>query len=58
MEGINTVLTSITGVLFGPYMLAVYFGTGLYLTIRTRGIQFRKMGLAFRSMFRTKTVKS
>ena len=55
MEGINTVLTSITGVLFGPYMLAVYFGTGLYLTIRTRGIQFRKMGLAFRSMFRTKT---
>lgn len=43
-----------TDFLFGPYMLVVFFGTGLYLTIRTKGIQFRKFGLAMRTMFSRK----
>ncbi|POP31193.1 sodium:alanine symporter family protein [Lactonifactor longoviformis] len=51
MDAVNKVLTTMTGFLFGPYMLVIYFGTGIYLTFRTKGIQFRKFGLAFKSMF-------
>lgn len=58
MDTVNGILTTMIGFLFGPYMLAIYFGTGIYLTIRTKGIQFRKFGLAFKSMFGKKTTGS
>ena len=32
-------------------MLCVFFGTGILLTIITRGVQFRKFGVAFREVF-------
>ena len=40
-----------TGFLFGPIMLCVFFGTGILMTIVTRGIQFRKFGVAIRTVF-------
>ena len=40
-----------TGFLFGPIMLVVFFGTGLLMTIVTRGVQFRKFGIAIREVF-------
>ena len=40
-----------TGFLFGPVMLAVFFGTGLLMTVITRGVQFRKFGAALREVF-------
>ena len=40
-----------TGFLFGPIMLVIFFGTGLLMTVVTRGIQFRKFGTAVREVF-------
>ncbi len=40
-----------TGFLFGPIMLTVFFGTGILMTIVTRGVQFRKFGVAVREVF-------
>ena len=40
-----------TGFLFGPIMLCVFFGTGILMTIVTRGVQFRKFGVAIRTVF-------
>lgn len=39
------------GFFFGPAMLVVFFGTGLLMTIVTRGVQFRKFGTAVREVF-------
>ncbi len=54
----STFLTSLdqffntgTGFLFGPIMLTVFFGTGILMTIVTRGVQFRKFGAAVREIF-------
>ncbi|MEA4965310.1 MAG: sodium:alanine symporter family protein [Oscillospiraceae bacterium] len=51
MEAINNFLVSGTGFLFGPIMLVVFFGTGILMTIVTKGVQFRKFGAAFREVF-------
>ena len=40
-----------TGFLFGPVMLAIFFGTGILMTIVTRGVQFRKFGTAVKEVF-------
>ena len=46
-----------TGFLFGPIMLVVFFGTGILMTIVTRGVQFRKFGAAIREVFGKKKKK-
>lgn len=55
METFLTVLdgffNTCTGFLFGPIMLVVFFGTGLLMTVVTRGVQFRKFGVAIREVF-------
>lgn len=48
---IDNFFVACTGFLFGPVMLVVFFGTGLLMTIVTRGIQFRKFGTAVREVF-------
>ena len=45
---INNVLLKMIDFLFGPIMLAVYFGVGALYTIRLRGVQFSRFGVAFR----------
>ena len=47
-ETINGVLVTMINFLFGPIMLCVYFGVGIMMTIRLRGVQFRRFGTAFR----------
>ena len=47
-EAINGVLVTLINFLFGPIMLCVYFGVGIMMTIRLRGVQFRRFGMAFR----------
>jgi len=45
----QAVLDSISGVVWGPFVLIpLLLGTGLYLTIRLGGVQFRKLGPALR----------
>ncbi len=48
VDAINNVLLTMSGFLFGPVMLCVYFGVGLMLTIRLGGVQFRRFGVALR----------
>ncbi|WP_273129759.1 alanine/glycine:cation symporter family protein [Bacillus weihaiensis] len=45
------VLGKINGVLWGPPSLILLFGTGLFLTIALRGLQFRRLFYAFKIGF-------
>lgn len=48
-ESINSVLGVASSFVWGPWLLIpLLLGTGLYLTIRLRGIQFRTLGRAMR----------
>lgn len=49
MESLQNALDTAGGVVWGPYVLIpLLLGTGLYLTIRLGGIQFRTLGRALR----------
>lgn len=48
VDAINGVLVQMINFLFGPIMLCVYFGVGIMMTIRLKGVQFRRFGAAFR----------
>src|SRR6185503_7665645 len=47
---IATGIQSIANALFMPWVVAVLLGTGLFLTIRLRFVQFRRFGDAVRAM--------
>ena len=47
---IGKILSDLGTFLFGPIMLAVFFGVGLYFTIRLKGIQFTRFRTAFREV--------
>ena len=46
MEGFISVLEAIDGVVWGPIMLVILVGTGIYLTIRTNFLCWRNLGHA------------
>lgn len=48
LDTVNMVLVQMINFLFGPIMLCVYFGVGILMTIRLKGVQFRRFGTAFR----------
>ncbi|MGM0450738.1 MAG: alanine/glycine:cation symporter family protein [Pseudomonadota bacterium] len=50
MELITSTLESISGVVWGPAMLALLLGTGLYLTLGLRGMPIRRIGYGFRQI--------
>lgn len=45
------ILENINAVLWGPPSLILLFGTGLFLTIALKGLQFRRLGHAFKLGF-------
>ena len=47
---IGKILGDLGTFLFGPVMLAVFFGVGLYFTIRLGGVQFTRFKTAFREV--------
>lgn len=52
MDVVQHVLETIDGVVWGPFLLIpLLLGTGVYLTIRLTGLQFRKLGPALRLAF-------
>ena len=51
LTAIDNFFNTCTGFLFGPIMLCVFFGTGILMTVITRGVQFRKFGVAVRTVF-------
>ncbi|EME61867.1 amino acid carrier protein [Rhodococcus ruber BKS 20-38] len=49
MESVNEFLVEVASVVWGPYMLIpLLLGTGVILTVRLRGVQFRKLWPALR----------
>ncbi|MGE4596354.1 MAG: sodium:alanine symporter family protein [Methylophilaceae bacterium] len=49
---IETLLSTLSGWIWGPPMLILLLGTGIYLTVLLKGIQFRALGLALKLIFR------
>ncbi len=43
---------AVNGLVWGPVMLVLILGTGIYLTVGLRGIPIRKIGYGFRQLFR------
>jgi len=48
MKSIETLIATLSDWVWGPPMLTLLVGTGLYLTILLKGLQFRVLPLAFR----------
>ena len=54
MEGLNNLIGAIGSFAWGPVMITLLFATGLILSVGTKFVQYRKLGLAFKLLF-TKT---
>ncbi|MBL6985742.1 MAG: sodium:alanine symporter family protein [Methylobacter sp.] len=51
MNSFETLIATLSGWVWGPFMLTLLVGTGLYLTILLRGLQFRVLPMALRMIF-------
>ncbi len=51
METLDAIISAISSFVWGVPMLTLLVGTGLYLTIRLKGMQFWALGHAFRLIF-------
>ena len=51
MEQLNTILDSVANFVWGPVMLVLIFGTGIYLTLGLRFLTLRRIPAAFRLLF-------
>ncbi len=51
MDTLEALLSTLSGWVWGPPMLTLLVGTGLYLTFLLKGLQFRALPLAFRLIF-------
>ncbi|WP_319381684.1 sodium:alanine symporter family protein [Thiomicrorhabdus sp.] len=52
METINQLLSTASGWAWGPVMLTLLMGTGIYLTLRLRFLPLRHLGYAFRMLWK------
>jgi len=51
MEFLSDLMSTASGIIWGPPMLILLVGTGLYLTFKLRGMQFWALGHAFKLIF-------
>jgi alanine or glycine:cation symporter, AGCS family len=51
MQELEEIISTLSGIVWGPPMLTLLVGTGLYLTIILKGMQFRALPHAFRLVF-------
>lgn len=51
MEAFNTFLGSVDDFVWGVWLIVLILAVGLFLTIRSGGVQFKKLGLAFKYIF-------
>ncbi len=56
-ENLLTTLKRIDDFMWGTFMMVLLLGTGIVLTFRLRGIQFRRLGQALRHTFSKKSLK-
>ena len=52
MEALKNFFDTVGGWVWGPYMLVFLVGTGVFLTIVLRGLQFSMLGYALKQAFR------
>lgn len=61
MEWLSQVNSAVNGVVWGVPMIILILGTGIYMTLRSKGFQFRKIkyiaGNTILALFRKKSVK-
>ena len=50
MQGLLDFHSKLNAFVWGPPMIILLMGTGLVLTVASRGIQFRKLVFAFREV--------
>ena len=50
MEKFTEILEAIDGVVWGVPLIVLIMGTGIFLTVRIKVLQFRKLGKAFKYM--------
>lgn len=51
MQNLQQIMETLSGLVWGPYMLVLIVGTGVFLTLRLIFWQFRMLPLAFRQVF-------
>ena len=51
MENLHKIMETLSGWVWGPYMLVLIVGTGVFLTFRLLFWQFRMLPLAFKQVF-------
>lgn len=51
MQALESAVTWLNGIVWGPLMLVLILGTGLFLTVGLRGMPLRNIGRAFRMLF-------
>ncbi|MFP4649278.1 MAG: alanine/glycine:cation symporter family protein [Halorhodospira sp.] len=51
MEAVTEFLEAVSGFVWGPAMLVLLLGTGLYLSIGLRGMPIRRLGYGFRRLW-------
>ena len=51
MEQFAELVSKLNGIVWGPYMLALLVGTGVWLTIRLAGLQFHMLAFALKQAF-------
>jgi AGCS family alanine or glycine:cation symporter len=51
MQALTDALNAVSGFVWGPVMLILLLGTGLYLTLGLRAMPIRRLGYGFRQLF-------
>ncbi len=55
MEAITSIINSINGIVWGPMMLVLILGTGLFLQVGLKLLPLRKLGFGFSLLWRGRT---
>lgn len=50
-SALKDMISALNGIVWGPPMLVLILGVGLYLSIRLKGLTIQKLGLSFRLLF-------
>ena len=51
MQNLQSIMETLSGWVWGPYMLVLLVGTGVFLTLRLMFLQFRLLPFAFKQVF-------
>ena len=58
MEAVESFLNTLSGIIWGPVMLTLLVGVGIYLTIGLRAIPWRRVGYSFGLLWQGRSSKT